>query len=52
MSDVATFKTRYTEFENIENDVVTPILEESKTLLSQNTAGAKYQTLRFSFSGS
>lgn len=47
MSDVATFKARYTEFETISDDVVTPILEESKTLLSENTAGAKYQTLLF-----
>mgnify|MGYP005999260315 CR=1 FL=1 len=47
MSDVATFKARYKEFENIENDVVTSILEESKTLLSQKNTGAKYQILLF-----
>lgn len=44
---VATFKARYTTFENIDNAVVTPILEESKTLLSSKVTGAKYQTLLF-----
>lgn len=47
MTDVATFKARYTDFEAVSDEIVTSILEESKTLLSVNNTGAKYQILLF-----
>ncbi len=47
MSTIISFKARYTEFENINDDVITPILEESKTLLNEKNIGSKYEILLF-----
>lgn len=47
MSTIISFKARYTEFENISDDVIAPILEESKTLLNEKNIGYKYEILLF-----
>jgi hypothetical protein len=49
MTDVAGFRTRYPEFtiELFPEPITTSILEESKTLLSVEKCGAKYEMLVF-----
>lgn len=49
MVDVTTFRTRYPEFtqESFNDTVVTTHLEESKTLLSVDKCGKKYELLIF-----
>ena len=43
----STFKARYTEFQEVEDEVVTVQLEECSTLLSADKIGSKYQQLLF-----
>jgi hypothetical protein len=45
--DVATFKARYTEFNDVADEVVATNLEECKTLVSETATGKKYQILVF-----
>jgi len=45
--DVTTFKTKYTEFADIQDEVVASTLEEQKVFVNESKMGSKYPILLF-----